>query len=96
MDTSGKSSNLECDAEQSTQDWLFDAFSEPRTMPTGWDLSAMNGSRKPASDSGPVPAAADPAAESTEHYDHRAGLHIMYLNPFPEPRTYPVYWDLCR
>lgn len=96
MDTSRGSSDQPLSTDQSTQDWLFDAFCEPRTMPTGWDLSEMNGSRAAVGGSGPASAAAEPVAESIKHEEFGAGQHIFYLNPFPEPRTYPVYWDLCR
>ncbi len=92
MNTSGKSSDQTRDADQSSQDWLFNSFGEPRTMPTGWDLSGMNGSRKAVHASG----AGEPAAENPEHEESLPGPHLQYLNPFPEPRAYPVYWDLCR
>lgn len=92
MNSTESSSDQMQDADHSAKDWLFDAFGEPRTMPTGWDLSEMNGSRKTTGGSD----MAQPPAENVEHVDFGPGLHIMYLNPFPEPRTYPVYWNLCR
>jgi hypothetical protein len=74
-------------------DWLFDAFATPRTMPTLWDLSGMTGTAKSAGNNGSVPAApsSQPAVEQTEIEETGAALHIVYLNPFPEPRTYPAF-----
>ena len=91
MDTDGQSASQENEARDTAQDWLFDAFCQPRTIPDNWDLSGMgsapysNANHRPAADAQPDPAEDAAGGEN---------LHIYYLNPFPEPRAYPVYWDL--
>jgi hypothetical protein len=72
----------------------FDKFSEPRTMPALWDLSALiagEPGRETASD---VQAAPQPGFEA----DPASGPDEIstdgYRNPFPQPRTYPALWDL--
>jgi len=39
---------------------LFDPFPEPRTMPSGWDMSGL------VPDSGPTPAPADQTTDEDE------------------------------
>lgn len=93
MDTNEKSSD-QTQADERPQDWLFDAFSEPRTMPTAWDLSAMEGSVKAPGNNGPAHAAAhhEPGDEgAADNQNAGETALIKYLDPFPAPRTYPSW-----
>lgn len=62
-------------------------FAVPRTVPGGWDLSALTGSGNGTSPAGsqktrdsasPNPGEASPGCEADK---------------FPEPRTIPAFWD---
>ena len=96
MKTKKQSTGQGNSSSEAPQDWLFDAFSEPRTMPTRWDLSEMSrqGTSERRNDS--ENQAADSSASQADDEASGSGQHILYLNPFPEPRTYPANWDLHR
>ena len=91
MDTDGQATSNENAAQDTAQDWLFDAFCQPRTIPDNWDLSEASNTARSNGTHRPVTTSQPPAAEDAAEGEN---LHIYYLNPFPEPRTYPVYWDL--
>jgi hypothetical protein len=80
---------------ESSEPLSFEKFSEPRTMPAHWDLSALT-----AGDPGretPVEAQAAPQPGFGDDPE-AAGQDDLstdgYRNPFPQPRTYPALWDL--
>ena len=71
----------------------FDPYSEPRTMPSAWDLSTLLSPPRPVRNghsSRPSAASsafeAEPAPAETEQEEWRP-------DPFPEPKTYPKRWD---
>ena len=78
-------------------DWLFDEISESRTVPAFWDVSELASSKEPSQ--GEALTAASPPTEGNELGAAQSGgdgAPEWYRNPFPEPRTFPVYWDLYR
>lgn len=92
MNANKKSNDHQKTPEGSPSDWLFDAFSEPRTMPNNWDLSGMEGSLKAPGNNGSAHAAAQHEAGAAEHGESQTGgdrAPIDYLNPCSEPRTNP-------
>jgi hypothetical protein len=97
MDTDEQSTNQENETREFTQDWLFGAFYQPRTIPHNWDLSEMssapqkNGNHRTAAP--PAQRQVD-AADQAEGAASGANLRICYLNPFPDPRTYLGCWHL--
>jgi hypothetical protein len=98
METNEQSTDQNTQSSELSQDWLFDAFSEPRTMPTHWDLSEMSGSVIAPGNNGPSHSTAyreHMLDDQADYQDAGGTLHLFYLNPFPEPRTFPIYWDLC-
>jgi hypothetical protein len=68
-------------------DWQSEKFQEPRTMPSGWDLSGLqdcgnNGSASPENKHSAPP-------ELGGNPPQPAGSE-----KFEEPRTTPKYWDV--
>lgn len=96
MDTTRNTSEHDYIESESSSGWLFDAFNEPRTYPSQWDLSEL----KPAAETARKTGATPPAPKDefmdgqVENEDAGAALHITYLNPLAELRKYPLYWDL--
>lgn len=97
MDTDRQAANQATEAQDAPQDGLFDAFCQPRTIPSRWDLAGMSGAvhadgkrRPPGAPFQCPPNPADQAEEASDEAD----WHIDCLNPFPEPRAYPVHWNL--
>lgn len=97
MNTDGQSADQENKVLETAQDWLFDAFCQPRTIPDNWDLSEMS---SPPKTNGSHPLAErltqqqPELADQTEDNAGWVSLHNHYLDPFPEPRTYPLYWGM--
>ena len=97
METTGNTTDQDYTASESSSDWLFDAFSEPRTFPSQWDLTDLMLAENTARQYGSTPPTPNREFKDgpVEYKETGAPLHYSYLNPFPEPRTYPLYWDLC-
>jgi hypothetical protein len=80
----------------------FDEYSEPMTMPAHWDLSELPASMKSSGDGHSEQhsqveqgAPSQSTLETPEHDGDGAGGmgSDWQRNSFPEPRTFPVYWD---
>ncbi len=62
-------------------------FAVPRTVPGGWDLSALTGGRN-----GTSPAGSQKARDSACPKPGEASPDCE-VDKFPEPRTIPAFWD---
>jgi hypothetical protein len=82
---------------ESTSGWHLGPFSQPRTFPGKWDLSAYqttdprskdgHRSENPGSlDERDSASAASPAEDGSD----------WLPEPFPEPRTFPSRWDMSE
>lgn len=75
-----------------------DPFSEPRTMPAAWDLSALMAPAHPSRNghstqpSSPV----DGSSPGIEIQLEENKPNTWRPDPFPEPKTYPVNWDFSQ
>ncbi len=82
----------------------FNEFSEPRTVPPGWDFSELASPPKPSGNghvphpekldvsSGSEQGSAEPGPENGGTADTLLEWH---QNRYLEPQAVPVYWDLC-
>jgi hypothetical protein len=64
--------------------WHPETFSEPRTVPKKWDVSALQPPPLPPYQGGSGGILRQPN-DSEYHPD-----------PFPEPRTFPTQWDVSE
>ena len=90
MNSNKQSANQENKKQDSAQDWLFDAFCQPRTIPDNWDLSGVSSASKNNGKHNPEAASTRRQPDFADEVEDANGenLHIYYLNPFPEPHTY--------
>lgn len=66
MDTDRQSTNQESEDNQTFQDWLFNVFYLPRTIPDKWDLTELIGTQKAAANHCPSLAETRGQPESAE------------------------------
>ena len=77
----------------------FDQFAEPKAMSVGWDLSNLltnsgsktNGEDRVESRRIDVNRTTDPSIHTETPADHYPDVDF---DPFPEPRTVPVNWNV--
>jgi len=105
MHTDDQTTDHENSFIELSTDWLFDEMSESRAVPAYWDLSELtsnNGYSQGKTSDPPEPVGSLPAQQSELRKAQQGssgaddGLPECYRNPFPEPRTFPVYWDLFK
>jgi len=81
----------------------FDEYLEPVSMPAHWDLTELPAPMRPSrnghSEQPAQVEGASPAHQATEtpgvDSESAGGMGSDWQhNSFPEPRTFPVYWDL--
>ncbi len=80
----------------------FDEFSEPVSMPAHWDLTELPAPMRPSRNGHSEQSQSEQTSPSHQapetpvvDGDSAGGLGSDWQrNSFPEPRTFPVYWDL--
>lgn len=102
MNKDKNTTNHENSLSEESPNWLFDDISESRAVPAYWDLSELlsnNGYSPGKAFKPPSTPSSTPTQRGELMEDHDLkntvddGTPEFCRNPFPEPRTFPFFWD---
>ncbi len=70
-------------------------FDEPRTIPGGWDYTALSALKSSSLE--PAAPVADPvSSDSTDEQQLNPDQGSLHKEAFDQPRTYPAHWDITH